>query len=243
VTSYGLSVLPPAAHVAAGVLGRDDQPANPWFSLQFARQNTSAIESAVQEHVLLTVVAVVIASAIAFPLAVVAARHPRLAGPVLAVSGVIYTIPSLALFAILSPFVGANRKTVLIGLVLYALLVLVRNTVVGLQAVPDDVRDAARGMGYGPARMLWQVELPVALPTIMAGVRIATVSTVALVTVGVIVGYGGLGQLLLAGFQNNFYRAEIMTSTVLTVALALALDLLLVLLTRALTPWQRRRSA
>ena len=157
------------------------------------------------------------------------ARHRRLAGPILGVTGVLYTIPSLALFAILSPFTGTSRTTVLIGLVLYALLVLVRNTLVGLQAVPDDVRDAARGMGYGPTRLLWRVELPLALPAIMAGVRVATVSTVALVTVGVIVGTGGLGQLILAGFQNNFYRAEIMTSTVLTVALALALDLVLLL--------------
>ncbi len=155
----------------------------------------------------------------------------------------LYTIPSLALFAILAPFTGATRTTVLIGLVLYALLVLVRNTLVGLQSVPDEVVDAARGMGYGPGRMLWQVELPVALPAIMTGVRVATVSTVALVTVGVIVGYGGLGQLLLAGFQNNFYRAEIMTSTVLTVALALVLDLVLLVITRAFTPWARRGAA
>lgn len=237
MTSYGLS---PGADLLVGAVRGADQPPNPWFSLQFARQNTSAIVSALQEHVLLTVVAVLVASAVAMPLAVLAARRPRLAGPVLGVSGVLYTIPSLALFAILAPFTGASRTTVLIGLVLYALLVLVRNTLVGLQSVPDDVLDAARGMGYGPGRMLWRVELPIALPAIMVGVRVATVSTVALVTVGVIVGYGGLGQLLLAGFQNNFYRAEIMTATVLTVALALLLDVALLLLTRAMTPWTRR---
>jgi osmoprotectant transport system permease protein len=237
VTSYGLS---PGAHLVAGALKAADEPPNPWFSLQFARENTSAIASALQEHLVLTVVAVVLACLLAFPLAVVAARRPRLAGPLLGLSGALYTIPSLALFAILSPFTGASRTTVLIGLVLYALLVLVRNTLVGLQSVPEDVLDAARGMGYGPGRMLWQVELPVALPAIMTGVRVATVSTVALVTVGVIVGYGGLGQLLLAGFQNNYYRAEIMTSTVLTVALALLLDLLLLAVTRAFTPWSRR---
>ena len=236
--SFGLL---PAGSPVAGLPAADAAP-NPWFSLQFARENTSAIWAALQEHVYLTVVAVLVACLVAFPLAVLAARRPRLAGPVLGVSGVLYTIPSLALFAILAPFTGATRLTVLIGLVVYALLVLVRNTVVGLRAVPDDVRDAARGMGYGPNRMLWRVELPIALPTIMVGVRVATVSTVALVTVGVIVGYGGLGQLLLAGFQNNFYRAEIMTATVLTVALALVLDLLLLLLTRVLTPWTRGRS-
>lgn len=231
MTSFGLA------------LAAAEAPPNPWFSLQFARENPAAILSALREHVTLTVLAVLIASIVAFPLAVLAARRPRLAGPVLGVSGVLYTIPSLALFAILAPFTGATRTTVLIGLVVYALLVLVRNILVGLQGVPDDVRDAARGMGYGPGRMLWEVELPVALPAIMTGVRIATVSTVALVTVGVIVGYGGLGQLLLGGFQNNFYRAEIMTATVLTVALALVLDLALLAVTRALTPWARERSA
>ena len=129
----------------------------------------------------------------------------------------------------------------MVGLVLYALLVLVRNILAGLDGVPDDVREAARGMGYGRARMLWNVEMPVALPTIMAGLRMATVSTVALVTVGVIVGQGGLGQLIFRGF-NSDYRAEIMTASLLTVALGLTLDLLLALTTRLLTPWSRSRS-
>ncbi len=120
----------------------------------------------------------------------------------------------------------------LVGLVLYALLVLVRNILTGLEGVPPDVREAAQGMGYGRGRMLWRVELPVALPAIMAGVRVATVSTVALVTVGVIVGYGGLGGLILRGFQNNFYRAEIVTASVLTVALGLTFDVLLAGATR-----------
>jgi osmoprotectant transport system permease protein len=131
---------------------------------------------------------------------------------------------------------------VLFGLVIYALLVLVRNTLAGLQSVPPDVREAAAGMGYGRARMLWKVEVPVALPSIMAGVRVATVSTVALVTVGVVVGYGGLGGLILRGFQNNTYKAEIMTASLLTVALGLAFDVLLAGATRLMTPWARRRS-
>jgi osmoprotectant transport system permease protein len=161
---------------------------------------------------------------------------------VLGVSGVLYTIPSLALFAFLAPYTGLRQETVLIGLVLYALLILIRNILAGLEAVPPDVREAAEGMGYGGARMLWRVELPVALPAIMAGVRIATVSTVALVTVGVIVGYGGLGGLILRGFQNNFYRAEILTASLLTVALGLTFDLLLAGVTRLMTPWARSRT-
>jgi osmoprotectant transport system permease protein len=136
-----------------------------------------------------------------------------------------------------------TQRTVLIGLVMYALLILVRNILTGLEGVPPDVREAAQGMGYGRARMLWSVELPVAMPAIMAGVRVATVSTVALVTVGVIVGYGGLGGLILRGFQNNFYRAEIVTASVLTVVLGLTFDLLLAGATRVLTPWARSRAS
>ena len=138
----------------------------------------------------------------------------------------------------LAPYTGIGRTTVLIGLVTYALLVLVRNILVGLQGVDEDVRDAARGLGYGRARMLLTVELPNALPSIVAGVRLATVTTVALVTVGVVVGYGGLGQLMFRGFRSR-YHAEIMTATILCLLLALAFDLLLYLVGRALTPWSR----
>ncbi|HEX6921289.1 MAG TPA: ABC transporter permease subunit [Actinomycetes bacterium] len=218
------------------------EPSNPWFTWDYVRDNSEDILTALQQHVTLTVETIIIGLLVAFPLALLAHRFRRLSGLVLTGAGVLYTIPSLALFAFLAPFTGLTQRTVLIGLVLYALLVLVRNILAGLQGVPDEVREAAQGMGYGRARMLWRVELPVALPTVMAGVRVATVSTVALVTVGVIVGYGGLGGLLLRGFQNNFYRAEIVTASVLTVALGLAADLLLAGLTRLMTPWSRGRS-
>jgi len=216
-------------------------PANPWFSWSYVRENLPTILAALREHVTLTVLAVLIALALAVPLAVAARRTRWLAGPILGTAGVLYTIPSLALFAVLEPFTGLSGRTVLIGLVLYALLVLVRNTLVGLTGVPADVREAARGMGYGPARMFWRIELPIALPAIMAGIRIATVTTVALVTVGVIVGHGGLGQLIFTGFNSNFYHAEIMTGAVLTVALALLSDAALAALTRVLSPWSRGR--
>jgi osmoprotectant transport system permease protein len=221
-----------------------EEPANPWFTWDYVRDNSGDLQNALQEHVVLTVETIAIGLLVAFPLAILAHRFRWLAGPVLGLSGVLYTIPSLALFAFLAPydFFGLSQRTVLTGLVLYALLILVRNILTGLEGVPADVREAAQGMGYGRARMLWRVEVPVALPAIMAGVRVATVSTVALVTVGVIVGYGGLGQLILRGFQNNFYRAEIVTASVLTVALGLSLDLLLAGATRMLTPWSRGRS-
>jgi len=220
------------------------EAANPWFSWEYVQDNRGDLEQALVDHVLLTVETVLVAMLIAFPLAVLCYRYRWLAGPVLGVTGILYTIPSLALFAFIAPMdvFGLTRRTVLFGLVIYALLVLVRNTLTGLQGVPPDVREAAAGMGYGRTRMLWRVEVPVALPSIMAGVRVATVSTVALVTVGVVVGYGGLGGLILRGFQNNFYRAEIMTASILTVALGLTFDVLLAGATRLMTPWSRRQS-
>lgn len=219
-----------------------DAVPNPWFSWDYVERNWSEVSEQLVIHTTLTLQAILIAFLIAFPLAVVARRIPRLAGPIMGVSGVLYTIPSFALFGLLAPFTGIGRTTVLIGLVAYALLVLVRNIVVGLQGVDRDVVDAARGLGYTPARMLFQVELPNALPSIIAGLRIATVSTVALVTVGVVVGYGGLGQLMFRGLQSD-YRAQIMTATLLCLALALVLDLLLALTGRMATPWLRRRAS
>jgi osmoprotectant transport system permease protein len=230
---------------AAPSVSTSGEAANPWFSWDYVQDNSADLQKAFVDHVLLTVETIVIAVLISFPLAILAHRYKRLTGPVLGATGVLYTIPSLALFAFIAPLdaFGLERRTVLFGLVIYALLVLVRNILTGLEGVPEDVREAAVGMGYGRARLLWQVEIPVALPTIMAGVRVATVSTVALVTVGVVVGYGGFGELILRGFQNNFYRAEIFTASVLTVALGLTFDVLLAGATRLLTPWSRGRGA
>jgi osmoprotectant transport system permease protein len=143
------------------------------------------------------------------------------------------------MFAFIFPFTGLSSTTVLIGLVAYSLVILVRNFLTGLQGVPDDVREAGRSMGYGRLRLLWQIDLPLALPTFMAGLRIATVSTVALTTVGVLVGHGGLGQLITGGFNANFYRAEIVTGTIGCVLLALVADVLLAGVERLLTPWAR----
>jgi osmoprotectant transport system permease protein len=226
--------------VLSAVLAVDEAP-NPWFSPSYVADNWSSTLGYLGEHVRLTVSAVVIGAVIALPLALLARRSRWLAGPVLGLSTVVYTIPSLALFAVLTPFTGLTGTTVLIGLIAYSLVILVRNFLAGLLGVPDDVKEAARGMGYGPARMFAQVELPLALPAMMAGLRIATVSTVALVTVGVIVGHGGLGQLIIGGFNANFYRAEIVTGALGCVLLALCADFLLAGVERAATPWTRRR--
>lgn len=217
-------------------------PGNPWFSWQYVRDNSETVLNALREHTTLTLRAVLIAALIAIPLAVVAYWFRPLTGPILALTGVLYTVPSLALFAFIAPYLGIGVATVLSVVVLYALLVIVRNTVAGLNQVPAEVREAAEGMGYGRWGRLLRIELPLALPGILTGLRLATVSTVALVTVGVVIGRGGLGQIIFAGFQNNLYKAQIMTGTLLCVLLALVLDLLLIGAGRLLTPWLRGRA-
>jgi osmoprotectant transport system permease protein len=217
---------------------------NPWFSLSWVFDNWSLIMPLLVQHVRLTVVSVLIGALVAFPMALIARRNSWLSGTVLGLSTLVYTIPSLAMFAFVAPFTGLSETTVAIGLVLYSLVILVRNFLAGLQAVPADAREAARGMGYGGARLLWQVELPLALPSIFTGLRIATVSTVALVTVGVIVGQGGLGQIIIVnGFGANYYRPPIVFGTLACVLLALVADQLLALAQRLLTPWTRTGAA
>jgi len=231
----GLRVSVPAARFAGVSTGGVP---NPWFSWDYVSRNASDLLFYAGQHATLTLEALVLAVLVGVPLGVWAHRHPRAAGPLVGLTGVLYTVPSLALFAVLAPVTGIGRTTVLIGLVAYALLVVVRNTLVGLQGADPEVDDAARGMGYGPLRLLLRVQLPQALPSVVAGVRLAGVSTVALVTVGVVVGYGGLGQLMFRGFRSG-YHAEIMTATVLCLLMALVLDLALMAVGRALTPWSR----
>ena len=215
-----------------------DRLTNEWFCWQYVEDRREQISDALVQHLQITVAAVVLGMVIALPLALLARRSARLESALLATATGIYTVPSLALFPLLVPFTGLSMTTVVIGLALYALTVLVRAVLEGLRAVPDDVREAGLGMGYGAARLLWRVELPLALPVIMAGVRVATVSTVALTTVGSLVAYGGLGNLIRDGVSTNF-RAELTTAAVLCVVLAVALDVVLVLGQRLLTPWAR----
>jgi osmoprotectant transport system permease protein len=217
-----------------------DEAPNPWLSWSYLHDNSDAILAATRQHVTLTVISVGLGLVLALPLALLARRSRRLETVIVGLAGIIYTIPSLALFAVLAPVTGLTQTTVVIGLTAYTLLVLVRNVLAGLQGVPEEVVEAARGMGLGPGSLLWRVQLPLAVPAILAGVRVATVSTVALVTVGAVVSNGGLGQLIFEGFNNNFYRAEILTATLLCVLLALVADALLLLVERALTPWTRR---
>jgi osmoprotectant transport system permease protein len=190
------------------------------------------------EHLQLTALTIVIGFAISFPLALLAHRHRRLYPPITWVTGVLYTIPSLALFVTLLPFTGLGTTTALIGLVAYTLLIFIRNTVAGLDGVPEDAKEAARGMGYTPRQILWRVELPLALPVIIAGVRIAAVTTVGLVTITALIGLGGLGHFILEGLQLFFSTATIV-GAVLSVALGLAVDAALLGVQKLLTPWAR----
>lgn len=222
----------------AQTLADDCLVRNEWICAEYVTTRRDEILAALGQHSMITVVSVVLGAVVALPLAVTVRRYRGLAAPLLGAATALYTIPSLALFSLLLPFTGLSATTVVTGLVLYSLTILVRNMLAGLDAVPADVREAARGMGYGEGRLLWRVELPLALPTIMAGLRVATVSTVALVTVGVIVDNGGLGNLIYQGLQSNF-RAEVLTASVLCVALAVLADLALLGVQRSLTPWQR----
>lgn len=200
------------------------------------------IGSLLWEHIVLTVIAVVAGFVISFPLAIYAHRHDRFYAPVTTVTGLLYTIPSIALFLFLQPLTGYfSVMTAEVGLISYTLLILIRNTVAGLRGVPADTREAALGMGYSRSQLLWRIEIPLALPVIMAGVRLATVTTIGLVTVTAFIGKGGFGSMILDGF-NKFDSTKLVLGSVLSMILAIAIDALLVLGERAATPWARARS-
>ena len=213
---------------------------NDLFRWDWVADRSDEIWMKTAEHLWLTLVAVGIGFAISFPLALFAYRHRRFLGPITALSGILYTIPSLALFAALVPFTGLSFVTAEIGLVSYTLLILIRNIVTGLDGVSPDAREAAIGMGYTDMQLLWKVEIPLALPAITAGLRIATVTTIGLVTVTSLIGLGGLGYYILLGLQRTFSTAVILGGA-LSLVLAILADLLLLRSEKLLAPWTRRR--
>jgi osmoprotectant transport system permease protein len=214
---------------------------NRLFCPDWVRDNwDDVLEPALLQHIKLTVIAVAVGFVIAFACALVARRLRIFERPFDLISALLYTIPSLALFQLLVPVTGLSVTTVEVALVSYTLLILFRNIMVGLRAVPLDVREAARGMGMSGRQILWRVELPLALPAIMAGIRIATVSTIALATVAAFVIPEGLGRPIFLALRQ-FFNTELIVASALAVGLALAADALLVLLQRALTPWTRVR--
>ena len=222
--------------IVAGLVADDIGPK--WLYWPWVSDHLSEIRDRLSQHVELTLLSVGFGLLIAFPLALLCVRYRRVYGPVLGVTGVLYTIPSLALFALLLPITGLSVATAVIPLTAYTLLILIRNMVTGLQGVPAEVRDAAEGMGYSPTGRLLRIELPLALPATFAGIRIAMVTTIGLVTVTALIGQGGLGQLLLDGLNRDF-RTPLTVGIVLSLALAVIADLLLVGVLWVTTPWRR----
>ena len=200
---------------------------------------TLSLVDSLREHASLTVLSVLLAQAVSLPLAVAASRRRRVETAVLSVLGVVYTVPSLALFAFLVPLTGLSRTSALIGLTAYNLLVMVRNDIAGLAGVPGDVKEAATGLGMSSWRRLVRIEIPLALPAIVAGIRVATVSTVALVPITALIGQGGFGQFINEGLQDLF-KTPLVVGITCSIALAVVADLALVALERKTTPWARR---
>jgi osmoprotectant transport system permease protein len=214
------------------------RPGEPLILWDWTFSHLPEIGQRVVQHIELTGIAVSVGFVLAFLLSLVIRQIPVLYSPVTWVAGVLYSIPSLALFALLIPFTGLSILTAEIGLVSYTLLILVRNIVSGIRSVPPDVREAAVGMGYSGWQLLWRIELPLALVVIIAGIRVAVVTTVGLVTVTALIGQGGLGFLINQGIQQ-FFATPLVIGAVLSIALAVLLDGTLVLIQRALTPWTR----
>lgn len=214
--------------------------AEPWVDWGWVDGHRGEILELLGDHVALTVAAVAMGLVLSFPLALAIRRWRRWQGPVLGAAGALYAIPSLALFALLLPWTGLTRTTALVALVSYTLLILVRNIVAGLDGVAPEVTEAATAMGMRPLARLVRVELPLALPAVVAGVRVATVTIIGLVTVAALIGHGGLGQLILDGLNRDF-RTPLVVGSALSVALAAIADVVLVGLQHVLTPWARRR--
>lgn len=216
------------------VLGQADQ----LIDWAWVERNMSQIIDRTWEHLTLTGVSVGIGLVLSIALTVVVLRWRWTYAAITGFTGLLYTIPSLALFALLVPFTGLSATTAIIALTSYTLLILIRNIVAGIDGVPAAVKEAADGMGYTPRARFWRMEVPLALPVIVAGIRIATVTTVGLVTVTAVIGLGGYGFFILRGL-NTFFWTQLIVGVVLSVVLATILDLILIGLQRVLSPWAR----
>jgi osmoprotectant transport system permease protein len=215
---------------------------NPFFRWSYITGNWSQIQGELVQHIELSLIAVAIGTAMSIPLSVLAWRYKVVRAPVFAVASALYIIPSLALFVFLGPVTGfvppGSYETAEIALVGYTLLILIWNTVAGLDAVPPDAREAATALGYSPTTALIRVDLPLALPYIFAGIRVATATVIGLVTVTALIGLGGLGQQITYGFTIG-YNTPIIVGLVFSIALAAVVDLLLVGAQRLAVPWAR----
>lgn len=214
--------------------------ASPFIRWDWVFSHLDEIWERTLEHLVLTGVAVGVGLVISVGLSLVALRFRRTYSPITWTAGVLYTIPSIALFAFLVPFTGLSLLTAEIGLVSYTLLILIRNIVAGIQGVPGEVVESAVGMGYTPRRLFWKIQIPLAIPVIVAGIRIAAVTVVGLVTVTSLIGQGGYGALILRGLDRDF-ATEILVGTVFSILMAVAVDALLLGAQRRAAPWIRRR--
>jgi osmoprotectant transport system permease protein len=231
--------LPPASILQVDPVAS----AGPLVQWAWVSSNEGAILSLLGQHVELTAIAVAVGFAIALPLGVAAWRFRPLRSPLIGAAGMLYVVPSIALLSLVAPLTGFfSITTAEVALVSYTLLILLRNTVAGLDAVPPEVHEAARSMGYSAFQQLLRVQLPIAFPSVLAGVRVATVTVVGLVNVTALLGQGGLGQLIIQGFTEDF-NTPIVVGLVLSVLLAGVADAILVVAERVSLPWARSRGA
>lgn len=212
------------------------------FCPSWIKDNIGDYMSPLGRHVELTLLAVSIGFVIAFALALAAHKRRWLIGPITAATGVLYTLPSLAVFFLLQPITGRGVTTAVIALTAYTLLILFRNVMLGLDNVPREIKDAAQGQGLSERQVLWRVELPLALPEIIAGLRIAATTTVGLATLAFLAGAGGLGEPLFDGGEGINFKSNVVVAGGLCVVLALAFDVVLLAVQRLASPWQRARA-
>ncbi len=215
----------------------------PFFRVDWVLENADVLARRIGEQLVITGIAIVVGFVLSFAIALLVRRYPRLYGPVLAATGLFYSIPSIALFVLLIPITGLSLLTAEIALVGYAMVILVRNIVTALRTVPPEVLEAADGMGYTPSQRLWRVEVPIAVPIIVAGLRIATVTIMGLVTIATLIGMGGLGYLIVnIGIKQRFPTATLV-GVMLVVVLSVIIDAVLLFGQRRLTPWSAARGA
>ena len=213
----------------------------PFFRVDWILENADVLARRVGEQLVITGIAIVVGFVLSFAVALLVRRYPRLYGPVLGATGLFYSIPSIALFVLLIPITGLSLLTAEIALVGYAMVILVRNIVTALRSVPPEVLEAADGMGYTASQRLWRVEVPIAVPIIVAGLRIATVTIMGLVTIATLIGMGGLGYLIVnIGISQRFPTATLV-GVALVVLLSFIIDAVLLFGQRRLTPWSAAR--
>ncbi|GAB1821992.1 ABC transporter permease [Herbidospora sp. RD11066] len=210
-----------------------------WIARNWDNGGPTSVKVLLENHIVMAFVPVIAGLLIAIPLGLACARYRWLYQPTVGIMNVVYSLPSLALFSILLSVTGLTQTTVIIPLTLFSLAVLIPAVVDGMKSVPDHVRQSAVAMGFRPYRRLVSVELPIAVPVVLAGLRVAAVSSISLVSVGALIGQGGLGYLFIDGWQRQFYT-PIVVGIVLVVALALVADLVIIVAQRLLTPWARR---